>query len=455
MNQWTKRIGRCLLGCLLVLFMGTMEITMAQDSEEPTTEPTNPALMPLEEELARLDLEKKIAERKKEIAEAEQATREAKLPETDTEGLEGTVTLQDGAGYYSEILAYRTLSKTSDNLADKVRKSLENETVVLTDEFDLSQNAALWEIIHGKLKDFEQRFDALLKQYPLRDDGTIDMTKPETLLAAATVIPAFLGAAADIAAFFKVNREIKARTVSLSNRALLSEVAHAILPQEGQNGATILIPSLRIGGKGKLTAKLEDLRGKRREAAARREKIRDQLDLDPVRLEKLTKKLASKEAEKAKLEGTGDDPAKVAALEQEIQQLTEERLPLSRRAARWKEITEQFDPLIQAFDALDSTLTTRPSGEGQAPLEAVATIDVIKGQTPAPWLLYLEVVSQGAEIEITKSMWSSGRISYIGGSVVAYFLLDGDGKLISSGALPRHLASSFKGRRGAQTLSMD
>jgi hypothetical protein len=438
-------LKRSLFLSLFLLFsLFQTETTMAQDNsnQTPATQTPDPELDALKRQVERAKLEK-------ELAEAQRAAFDAQLPKTQTKGPEGNVTLQAGAGYFSEILAYRTLSDTSTKIFDLVKNKL-TDPVILTDQLDVSTNDALWRLIDLKLTDFDGRFDNALNRYPLKADGSVDVVNAEAVPAALLAAPAILGAAADIAAFFRVNREITARTVTLSVRALLAEMAKKLLAENKQ----VLMPSLLIGGQGKLFTRLADLQTKRRTLADRREKIRDTIKPDPVLLEQLGKDLAAKREELAKVKEKDPKDPRIPGLENDVQDLDQRRADQARKVAAWKRATDEIDPLIQEFNALETTLTSRPTGQAQSPLEAVATVDVIRSQGAQAKVLYVSVVSQGAEVEITKTAWTSGRISYIGGSVVSFFLVSGgeNGKLEASGMIPAHLSDSFKGSIGSGEL---
>jgi hypothetical protein len=448
--------GSWLIALLFLFPTLFAETAMAQDTPPQTT--TSPELDGLKRELERAKLEKELAEARQAVAVAERAEFDAQLPKTQTKGPEGSVTLQAGAGYFSEILAYRTLSETSQYVADLIDTKLTDSTnpnnltkftVILTDQFDLSVNDALWQLIDVKLKDFDGRFDATLARYQ-KADGTLNLVQAEAVPAALLAVPAILGAAADIAAFFRVNREIAGRTVTLSSRALLANMASAII----KKGNAVIIPALRIGGQGTLFSRLSDLQAKRRSLVTLRERIRDEIKPNPALVEQLGVELTAKRAELAKIKEKDPKDPGVSQIQEQIEAIDQKRADEGRRIARWKRVTDEIDPLIQEFNALETTLTSRPTGQSQSPLEAVATIDIIRSKGDEAKVLYVSVVSQGGEVEITKSAWTSGRISYVGGSVVSFFLMQGgpDGGIELAGTVPAHLADSFKGSMGAQGL---
>ena len=439
---------------------------MAQDATttpETAAEPTNPALQPLKDEVERLKLEKERAGLLKDIATAEKDRLAAELPQSTTTGATGSVTVGEGAGYFAEILAYQTLGRSADAIQDAIGKEIEKwsaeaikgaggketdgdtNTVVVTDQLDLSQTTALWEVIDLKIESFEEEFGRVLRTY--NDAG--DRLEQEGVVAAtAATLTSFLGAAADIAAFFKVDQEIKNRPVTLDDKALLAEVAQRIVGET----ITVVIPDLAVTGTRALIGELQKAQDLRSQIKDRLNKIRTELakktavrDTQGQAHEDATIQLARLKTDKA-------PAAQIRAAEDAVKAA---KRALDRAQAPVRRLTgvvTEFETLITAFDTLQTALTTAPTGGGKTPLETVAVVDIVRGTQDA-LVLYVDVVSSGGEVHITKSVWSSGRISYVGGSVAVYFLVDGAGELKASGSVPLHDASSFKGRKGPTTLA--
>ena len=69
--------------------------------------------------------------------------------------------------------------------------------------------------------------------------------------------------------------------------------------------------------------------------------------------------------------------------------------------------------------------------------------------------LYVGIAGQGGEVQITKSIWTGGRISYIGGSTSVYFLTDGAGVLYAAGAKSDYLKGWYGQRRGVAKLKIE
>ena len=101
-----------------------------------------------------------------------------------------------------------------------------------------------------------------------------------------------------------------------------------------------------------------------------------------------------------------------------------------------------MDKEIDAARKLVTTLISYTDSTA-SPLEEIATIDFIR-QHPYAKILHLTIVSQGAEIETAEASLSRGRISYIAGVVVTYFLTNAEGKYFQSGNAYKMKTKSFK-----------
>ncbi len=420
---------------VLVSLLYTPEATMAQDTtppEDETTETsgTNPELQALEDEVARLTLEKQRAEALKAIAVANKAALEATLPDTDTTGKEGNVTVDDKAGYYAELMAYSTLFASAAEIGNSLAPKTQGKTVVVTDQTDLSQQAALWEVIHLKISRFQDDFDHLVKRFD-KDGRLKSGLQEEGVAAAATILTSLLGAASDIAAFFRVDRELKGRTITLSERALVAEVARHLTAKK------ILVPDLAVAGDRPLIHQLNAAQDKKGEIVTLLEAARPQL----------AQATQDRDEKKERWEKLKKDKAPAAQIEEAKKAFDAAAI----KVADWTRRVTRFETVIAAFDTFVNALSTAPAAGAKTPLETVAVVDLVRGDENS-LLLYLDIASQGAEIHITKSAWRSGRVSYIGGSVAVFFLVNQKGEVQAAAALPRSAAASFKGKEGSEIL---
>jgi hypothetical protein len=400
----------------------------------------------LKTQIERAKLEKDLAVAEKEKAEAERDELAAKLPKSEAKGPAGNVTLKEGAGYFGEIQAYRTLTSAAESVSKAVDDKVRGKTVVLSQHSDLVTSDRLWRVIDLKLTDFDARFEDLTRRFT-DDAGNVELFSPQGGLLVA--LPAILGAASEVAAFFRVDRELIGRQVTLSVQALLAETATKLTAKR------VILPSLQLRAEpSELIKKLGSVQAKRRAAVELRERVRSTIKPDAAEAPRIQNQLTKLDAKLEELKKAGGNQTEIKKLTDEIDAQETKRDAALRRVDQWEQAKAQFDLVVSEFGTFETTLTTRPAGQNTSPLEAVAIVDTIRSAGDDVYLLYVDIVSQGSETEITKTAWTSGRISYIGGSVVTYFLANGkSGDLEASGMLPNHLASSFKGGRGAESMA--
>ena len=217
-KKMRSRKSLCLILCLSASFVihpYSGGFAMAQDSEEASTEKT-----PLEIELEIAKQKQQLAEAKKAEAEALKALAAAKLPSTETKGMDGTVTVNDGAGYYAEVLAYNALDDIAETIADDIIQDVKDKPVVILGQVELKEAAALANLLDLKITNLNTTLDERLAKFP-NGGNDYPLNNQESLVAALSAAPAILGAVADIAAFFKTNRTLSAKAVTLNEMALL------------------------------------------------------------------------------------------------------------------------------------------------------------------------------------------------------------------------------------------
>jgi hypothetical protein len=185
------------------------ESSDASSEEEQSQEPA-----PSSPELQELQLKLSVETALKDIAEAQLAA--AKAAGSETRGLEGAVTVGEGAGYFAEILAYDSVGDAASIIAAAVEKS--NATkVIITNRFDLNKDRALWRRVDISLQQLEASFtstDGSLKE------GASEACKPPLPPDVIPVAPfafdagvslvaasAALGALADVIGFFRTDTQ--------------------------------------------------------------------------------------------------------------------------------------------------------------------------------------------------------------------------------------------------------
>lgn len=420
-EQWRLARSAAIVSALLLLT--TVPIGLAQDAESESTDP--PTAMELE--ILRLEQEKSIATLEKEIVEAEKAKLAAQLPDSDTKGKSGEVTIGDKAGYFGELLAYRTLDDAAAAIAADLADELKGRTVIVTTRFDLNERAAMRDVAQARIEDTIAALKQVRKDY---NDGN-----PESLGVAAMAVSSLLGSASDIAGMFRVDREIKAREVELAERALVATVARAI----SEHAKTVRLPAHDLATTAKTTTLLSQMLDERRETRALQNEARVKILPILKQIAELEGKLAKAKADLKK----ETDPIKKKKLEEQILELSEQIALLKSGPYKlWQTVDARFEATIKSATDLATALTERKDDKASI-LERLREVDLITDGDART--LFIESPSHGSEVHVTKSMWSSGRVAYVGGSVVAYFLIDGTGAYLKSGTVAGHQADAFRG----------
>ena len=416
---------------------------MAQESKSETNRETEEKTT-LEKKVEEAKLKQQLAEAKKAEAEALKAAREAKLPSTETKGLTGTVTVNQGAGYFAEILAYEAVEDAAEEIANKVVKRLNGGSLIILGQHDLSQEAALWNLLKIKLEVVTEALDLSIAKYP-NQGNAYDLETRESLIAALAAAPAFLGAAADIAAFFKTERTITSHKIDVNEQALISALANKI--KTVREDIEIILPGLNLNDEGQLFSGLKELMEKRSTLMKTKENLNSRFgEAIAANSENLVRLKAEKSVLSKKIDKAIAEAKNTTTLMNRLQQLELNIENASRYERHRTKVITRLDTEINAANELINAFTEK-TADRLSPLESVSTIESIK-KTPNPNLLYVDTVSQGGEVETSKAAFTQGRVSYLGGVVISYTLTSKDGEYLSSGNEQRIRSATFKRRRG-------
>jgi len=429
-----RKLFTLVLGALLM----TAPVAKAQTSDDDTqtnAEEKDPTIEALERQ-------QKIAELKQKIAEAEKATVAAKLPTTEGSGVGGDVTFGEGSGYFAELLAYQSMLVAADRIGDRIGSPDGDKEVLLVVDEDLALQSQLWEIAKTRLEDANKRLQDLVTA-----TENVDFTQREAVAAALTTASALLGAAADIASFFRSDLAVTAREVSVTSTALLAATAKEL----ASRGWKPLVPSSNLQ-KSTLLTKTETLLKTRRELVRQRRTLEAQVQPDLLKLaqRRLELETAEEVLKKAMAKKPADSKA-VDAAQAEVLRIKGEIIPLANKKARWDSLAREIDATLDATDALVKALVEGPEGKPSA-IEATAAADLAKSDKK-PAILRLETSSQGGEMHVTKSAWKT-RLTYVGGVAVSYLLTDQAAHVTASGvvAVPQVRTTGVKD--SAQQLTL-
>ena len=360
------------------------------------------------------------------------------------------MTVNQGAGYYSEILAYKAMNICADEIASTILKKFDSQAgpLVIMGQTDLAEVAALWNLLNSKIDNAFDMLELTLTTYP--EDYNISST--EKFAGALTAIPAILGSVADIAAFFKTDLTLTSRAVTINEYALISEVAKKI--HEKNDKLRIILPRQTVTVEGQVFNKVNILMKKREELMQRKDKLNSKFDkeikenADELIRWETRKNVQDKIIDKAITDGKNYDN-----LLKELENMELKINNLSAREQNRTIITTRFDKEIASVDELIKSISEK-TAEKPSPLERIAVIDQIK-KNPGTKLLFLLTVSQGGEVETSQSTFSQGRVSYIGGAIINYILTESDGTYLCSGNSQKIDKASFKRSKGLIDLNTD
>lgn len=400
---------------------------------------------PADPVLEALERQKKIAELEQAIAEAEKARLAAKLPTTKGSGNAGEVTFGEGSGYYAEILAYRAMTEVAQKLAADIGKpGADDEKILVVADENFVKSAPLWEIAKNRIEDATNKVADLLQQYP----PDHDFRNQEAVAAVLTTATAILGAAADIASFFRSELEVTARTANVTATSLVAATAASLKLK----GWRPVLPLSSVA-KPTLLEKVETLQQSRRDLAQRRHKLEASVQPALKKLAELNLELAeATEALKTARAATPPVAGTIGAAEQRVRGLQVQLLPFGTTKGRWDKAAAEIDATVAATDVLIKALLEAPDGK-MSPIETVTAIDRAKSD-PNLRILRLEISSQGGEMHVSKSVWST-RLTYVGGVAVSYLLTDQAGEVQKSAVFALPVAQSTGVRGAASALAIE
>jgi len=450
--------------------------TKANAQEITSEESRDPRLVQAELDAALAQASRDQAQAEQAEAEARRARIAANLPSSETTGVEGNITVGDGAGYYAEILAYDSLKNVAGKIANEIAEEIEKEKeIILIGSTDLSAEVALHEFITSEIERVKILLNSIknnsdIKNYTKDDKNAFELIGKDDdenefafAGAALTALPQALGAARDIAQFFQTDISISNRTVSLNDNALTTNLIGQLISKKLKP----ILPRTSTKSVGTLSKEFGELQTLRNElsslrliAETRAEKQRslfaNELAITMSKLDALRAELAALVARKDKTE---DDKNRITVLQGSESPIVEATYEVRLVQNKQSEL-ERIRTLILAHlnagittaDALTTTLTTANS-MGVTPFQTVSIINYIKSKAGA-YLLFTDIVSQGGEVQTINRAFS-GRITYAGGATVSYILLKNDGNAVAADTHTNVKTASFKRRKVAKGISRD
>lgn len=431
-------------------------IAMAQENdnteEDPRITEANARQAISEAETAASNAAAAAANAKAAEVAAERAALLAAFPESETKGASGTATAESG-GYYANHLTHEALEDLAKSVSVRISEvdSIEQFQIFLVSGTDFQAAVTQWRLINNRLNNLSEAIKALLNSLSTNNER-LDFNEKEGVTATAllTAAPQILGAAADIAAFFRSDIKATGLTVTAASEDFTAMVLDRLLPE-----ISVRYPSRSLQADTGLTTRLSEL-------IALDAQLRDKKDAivraGQKTVEEEKEKLAPILIEIARLERQikGEkDQAKKDELEQDKAIQESQKTRFEERIAFLEELVAgqgtSIDTLRENVQTLRTALNT-PNKDGVTPLQAadpVATI--VSAENPA--LLEIEVSNSGGERQIKTATFGSGRVSYLGGASVRFNLTDKSGQILATGSFSRLKTESMK--RGEFFIASD
>ena len=342
---------------------------------------------------SKMEKAKAQAEQEKAIAEAQKAALKAELPDFSVKGPEGKITAAD-VNIECQVLAYRAVSEIVSCISEKIKKERpETKAVVICDRNDLNN--------YFSYKIFIKQLKLLKTEY----EGALTIGEEEVgngaraIMAAASLagVSTVLSSIVDFASLFRTDVDIKGVDVEIVEEALIAELVKALKhkkPPKNRCIESIYLP-FRMTVPDKFLIEISNLDKCRDEALKKIEECKRSGKCKPEKVDKLNE--------------LNDLYDKIRSALVSIDEKTG---------------TSRLEKLIKG-EILNTELMKK---HGNLELENPNHENPEKEET---YILYVKVVKAGGNNQTKRRFWSN-EIAHSGGAIVAYFLMDKNGKIKES-----------------------
>jgi len=462
-------------------------MTQPQQQGGQSSSASDPNAVPLDAEAKQLKLDQQKAQARQAIAEARQAELKASLPSPATKPLEGTVILGDKAGYMAELAAYAVLDHAADQItadaaaainsaplpapaavgldknAPPPQPRLDGQSILLVSDPALVASDWPYRVVNDqllRLNDAVAGAATAVAGAATAVAGLVAPSKPEPerrpaaeklvgappAAAAASAVPAYVGAVADVIGLFRTDYTITGRDVVLQPPALLAAAARRLRGL----GANVIVDGFTLLSSGSVLDRFDQLRRGRDDLLVAITKL-DKTVIAPeqAELDRRVALLAEQAAAYDKQRDTGKEDTAIKQRVDELQaQVDEQTIATAGPAAA----SAQAHTVLDAVDAFVAAVTAAPQ-TGYPPLVAAAIRERLHAtdETRISHVLCLTIGSAGGDTITRKSLFrASGIVGYVGGCQITHLMLDtAQGFLVTSGsqALTATLRYDLKSNR--------
>lgn len=384
--------------------------------------------------------EKAKAENDKSIADARSAATKAWAPEPTTKPLEGTVTSAEGTGAIGRVAALQLLSDAAVEVAARV-KAAGASRVLIVDNVDLAASDWAHALVNSqveRLRESAKRIKAAIEAAERSDGGTPrGAPARETRFlagvgAAATVVPALVGAAADTAGYFRSDYTVGKVDVTTTSTPLIAAVAGALIDEH----VTVYVDGFALFDRHTGTVQsfghmldarwgLLDIRLRASQGLLRRAK------------DAVTEATTARDEVKAAA-AAQNAPADAAA------KLADANEVLSTAQTKVAECQGLIDAATKIEDLIDThvtAMTTVASGQSLPPLGQAALRDLLHRTQSDVNVLAVTINQIGADSIDRRSLFGRARVVYVGAAHVSALLLAAGGDVVVGASVARTSAT--------------
>jgi hypothetical protein len=364
-------------------------------------------------------LRKGEVEIRKLSADATAAEIAATVPKLPAEIPAGKLDAGDNSSPFGVVAAYRALGPIAHAIAERVPTGATGVWIVPSDV--VSRHRAVDEAIRATLDRIKCELDDARKLLS-PEETQMAMVAPALISLAASAIPA-------IASLMRTNTTIRSQAVTMTFSALASEVAAELRTRLG-NAAVLSV----YGAPAPLA---DDLITTVRTA----ERARDDLALDlvayrangvsepPADVAATAERLAAVKlfaAERAKGTDQAEFEKALTLVEKEARAASDAREGFARRVGVSAYVDKVLTDVTAALAAMLS-----PDAQGVTPLQMAGVYEANR----KAHVLILESSYTGAESVYEELVGRADKGAHFGSTVVTYFLLDCDSRLLDSGVV--------------------
>lgn len=184
-----------------------------------------------DEDLAKIEREKKYAEARKAIAEAEAAELKANFPAGKSTPLDGKTTVNDGAVIESQMIAYAAMAQAANKIANAIHGNDPSMDVLVIYSQGEVNNLLGYRAANNQVEILKNNYCEILR--PSVTSGICPApaaagVAPMIAAAPFTIAQSFLGGFVDTLALLRTNVEIKGQTFDIEEQALVAETFRAL-----------------------------------------------------------------------------------------------------------------------------------------------------------------------------------------------------------------------------------